>query len=81
MNGGFFFSYLFVKFSADETNCENLCGAKPCELVSLSSRDLAESRDRNTNRIELCSIILINYETSVNDGHCSVNFPFRKGKI
>ena len=42
--GFFIFLNLFVKRSVDETNCENLCGAKPCELVSLSNRDLAESR-------------------------------------
>ena len=49
MNVGFFiFLNLFVKLSVDETNCENLCGAKPCESVSLKNRDLAESRETCT---------------------------------
>ena len=37
-----------MKLSVDETNCENLCGAKPCESVSLKNRDLAESRETCT---------------------------------
>ena len=50
MNVGFFiflnlFVKLHVKLSVDETNCENLGGAKPCESVSLKNRDLAESRE------------------------------------
>ena len=46
MNVGFFiFFNLLVKLSVDETNCENLCGAKPCESVSLKNRDLTESRE------------------------------------
>ena len=39
MNVGFFFPCLFVKGSVEETKDEIPCGAKRCELVSLSNRD------------------------------------------
>ena len=60
MNVGFFiFLNLFVKLSMDETNCENPCGSKPCELASLSNRDLAESEEHMYHVVQYSSSLFV----------------------